>query len=174
MELTLTGAGWPTERYGLAGNIVTCRDEDGATFTGLIRGNTATTLDVVWLQGRTPGPGTLEIWIGGVEFELVPAWVELGGDDAHTAVVRRLLLHTAGNATRIVAALRGARHPHYPYEQGFEEELEVTVGEDYERNMRRVNVRGFVHQVRLSSIRNAQTWELHGLTLGLAQTGARV
>lgn len=171
--LTASGTSWPTSRYGLAGGVVTARDANGLTYTGLITANTATTLTVVWLSGRNPPAGALTIAVGGVDSFLDIPWMRLGQDEGYTAVIRSIGIRSNSPRTNLYAILRygeGARQRLSEARAAF---TTLPIGAGFDQARRQLARGGHYHQLRIGTINDSELWELQAIELEIEQTASR-
>lgn len=177
--LTLSGATlsgftgtWTTTGHGLKGNVLVATDGDGRLWTGLIVGNTGNTLTVTWLGGQTPADGTLECWIGGLEVYLESGWLSFGGDPAHTAIVREMVVHAVETQRAILqAAWEAGRQPARDPAQRVARAL--PVGGDFPLMRWQLDLRGHYHRLTLGSSDPRRSWEIRQVELAIEPTGAR-
>lgn len=171
--LTASGTTWPTGQFGLAGSVVTARDTEGLTYTGLITANTGTVLTVVWLEGRTPPNATLSIVIGGLDAYLETPWLTLG-DLTHTAVIRSATLK-AGSWPGVVTTIwRAAEGAGRSIREGRKRFVDIPIGRGFRQTGIPIGVRGYHHRIRYGTIADGQLWEVTGIMLSVELTGSQL
>jgi hypothetical protein len=172
VELEAAAATFPETGYGLRGTVIACRSTDGRIYAGYVRGNADDSLDVAWLGGRTPEPGTLEGVVGGLGVQLASGWLALGGAD-RSSIVRSLALLSAGETGRLYVGVRGAPAARRDEQGVVGQDRALLAGRNYGLARMSVDRRGHVHQVRVASVAPGAAWELSEIELTV-QPGGRL
>jgi len=170
--VTASATSWPTADYGLRGTMAVLRDLAGDTFSGIVTANTATTLTVVWLGGRTPTAGACTVVVGGLETEYEGPWLNVAGERDEIAVLREVILHTGPERARLqldvdaAATATRKRRPDTPTKS-----VAAYLGEDAEGARQEIGLGGKLHRVRLSGL-VPQEYEITRMELASEPTGS--
>ncbi len=172
-DITVSGAGFPTTGYKLAGNMIAARDSQGVSYSGLIVDNTGTAISVVWL-GNSPPAGELAYAIAGMDARFRSSWLQLGEGLAAAAVLRQIVVHTLGRPAGLNLTIRGSRAPDRDGVGSLQFSRPLAVGQGLEQQRYQINLRGNVHQFELGGINPNQRWELQQIELFVEPTQSRI